>query len=154
MWEEKAGHKKSRDLFTPFLFSPLLEAWPRRDISHCNKNSRTSTMITGSGPLTLASDGEILKSAADWGKLGLQASSVEQLPGINGEFLLSEPLFLSFYFFQEIVNIWIHFLMKTRFVNLVWNSKNFNGLFGMVKHTYEAAILRYLVQKLLKGRVL
>lgn len=58
-------------------------------------------MITGSGPLTLASDGEILKSAADWGKLGLQASSVEQLPGINGEFLLSEPLFLSFYFFSR-----------------------------------------------------
>ena len=91
-----------------FLPPPPLEAWPQRNISHCNKNSRTSTMINGSGPLTLASDGEILRSAVDWGKLGLHAVSVEQLPCRKVRFLLSEHLI----FFGEILKIWIYFLVK------------------------------------------
>lgn len=56
-------------------------------------------MINGSEPLTLVSDGETLGTARDWGKLGLQAISAEQLPCMKVRFLLSEHLIFFFFFF-------------------------------------------------------
>lgn len=61
-------------------------------------------MINGSEPLTLVSDGETLGTARDWGKLGLQAISAEQLPCMKVRFLLSEHLIFFFFFLRNTIN--------------------------------------------------